>query len=163
MTTQAETYKAVIDFFVSRGYLYAENFDRVRSIKLSEVFSVGLDEPRVFAVLPAALLRSTRGIHLDVEIPLDLKAVLGALKKDLEEGPDYKGVHYSELRRWANLKIKDSRSKPQKEKKVTKSFRFSLDTFRLLKEKAETMGVTETKVLEDLISGARSGNQFFHN
>jgi hypothetical protein len=153
MKAQTDLFKTVIDFFVSRGYLYAENFDRVRSIKLSEVFSVGLDEPRVLAVLPAALLRSTKGIILDIEIPPDLKAVLGALKKDLKEGPNFKGVPYSELKRWANLKIKDSRSKPQKEKKVTKSFRFSLETFRLLKEKAMEMGVTETKVLESLISG----------
>ncbi len=155
MKTRANNYKTVIDFFVSRGYLYAEDFNRVKSINLSEALSVGVKEPRVFAVLPAALLRSTKGIILDVDIPSDLKAVLVALKKDLENGPSFKGVPYTELRRWANLKIKDSRSKLQKDKKITKSFRFSLDTFRLLKEKAEELGVTETKVLEDLIAGVR--------
>jgi hypothetical protein len=155
MTTQTDTHKTVIDFFVSRGYLYAENFDRVKSIKLSEAFAVGREEPRVFAVLPAALLRSTKCVILDMEIPPDLYATLGALKKDLVDGPDFMGVPYSEVRRWANLKINDSRSKPQNEKKITKSFRFSLRTLRLLKEKAKEMGVTETKVLEDLITAFR--------
>ncbi len=155
MKTQTDIYKTVIDFFVSRGYLYAEDYDRVKSIKLSEAFVVGREEPRVFSVLPAALLRSTKCIVLDMEIPPDLNATLLALKKDLVDGPDFRGVPYAELRRWANLKIKDLRSKPQNEKKVTKSFRFSLNTFRLLKAKAKEMGVTETKVLEDLISAFR--------
>lgn len=153
MKISEKTFKEVTDFFVSRGYLYAESSARIKSIKLSEVFSVGLVEPRVLAVLPAALLRSTKGIILDIEIPPDLKAVLKAIKMDLKEGPDFKGISYSELRRWANLEIKDSRSKPQREKKIIKSFRFNLKTSRLLKEKAKKMGLTETKVLENLIVG----------
>ena len=153
-----QTFQNVINFLASRGYLYVENSIRVKSINLSDALSVGTEESRVFSVLPAALLRSKKGINIDISMPEDLKIVLESLKKDLESGPDFRGVTYKELRRWANLKVKDSRSKPQRDKKITKSFRFDLGTIKLLKEQSEKFGLTETKIIEDLIKKAPKTN-----
>lgn len=151
MSLKKSLFQEVVNFFVSRGYLYAENYSWVRTIKLSNALKAGDMEPRILAVLPAAMLRSKRSIEIDISLPKDLKSTIDALKAGKADHPDFRGIPFSEIKRWSNLKTNDKRSKPQDEKRILKSFRFKPETIKILKDKARELGQTETNIIENLI------------
>ena len=87
-------------------------------IDLEDVLWVGNIEPRVLELLPAILLRRPRLIRVTGEIPVDLRSVVGALKKGMAT-QNFRGVDAEQYVPWVKL-IGRKQSPPS----VLKTFRF---------------------------------------
>ena len=55
------------------------------------------------------------------QIPEDFKKIVENIRKGNPVGPDYKGILYKDMFRWANFRLKDQRTKKQTEKKLNKN------------------------------------------
>ena len=93
----------VLGFFCAKRLLLSNvppHWDG-QPLTVSDVIKVGREiEPRVLAVLPAAIIlypESFRG-----EMPADLAAVLDHIKRGVLHGPEFGGVKYEEMKRWAD-------------------------------------------------------------
>jgi hypothetical protein len=105
----------------------------------------------VLAVLPAALIHFPRAFLDRETLPQQIKIIIQAIADDLDDGPDLFHVSYGELKRWANSKLKDKRTKPAKERKTRKTYRFSPDVVAKVEKVSTQKKVTETALLEKLV------------
>lgn len=77
-------------------------------------------EPRILEVLPAAMIHYRNNFLGFDRLPIDLDDVLKAIRKNKKNGPDYEGVPFEKMKHWANIELKDGRTKPVSEQKVPK-------------------------------------------
>jgi hypothetical protein len=147
----------IIGFLVAKGLLIAPGIKPCPSIKLSipdVLEGAELYEPRILEVLPAALLSFPKSfLHLEA-LPKEIQTIVQHIKAGKPVGPDYRGIRYKDMRRWANMKLPDGRTKCLSEKKIGKHYRFSPKTVQKLKQLREASPATETEIIENLIQQA---------
>ncbi len=130
----------VFGFFVAKGLLFAPNIPPkpLAKLNLKEVIRIGLEiEPRVIEVLPAALMHFPKSFTNLKALPKKIKVVLEHIKEDREEGPSLAGINYEDMKKCANMPLKDSRVVPVNKKRIMKSIRLSPDALKILKSKAK--------------------------
>ncbi len=146
-------YKNTMGFLVAKGLLYTnQNITPLPNarLKIKDVIWAGEQiEPRILEVLPAAICRFTK--HFEKNEDKELLAVIAAIKKRQEDGPDFRGIPYKKLTTWLNLNLKDKRTKTVNEKRIPKNFRLKPETTIKLRKLAEINKTTETDFLEMLI------------
>lgn len=144
----------IIGFLVAKGLLIAPGIKPYPTVKLSmpDVLEAAeLDEPRILEVLPAALLSFPKSfLHLEA-LPEELQVIIQHIKAGKPIGPDYRGIRYKDMKRWANMRLADGRTKRVSEKRIGKHYRFLPKTVNKLKQLGEASPSTETEIIENLI------------
>lgn len=147
----------VMGFLVTKGFLGA-NYPLPRrpnkKLFLDDALWAGRNvEPRILEVLPAAVLRLGAHFDFDPARRPELAAVMDALKRGEENGPDFFGVPYAKAREWVNLPLRDGRTKPMKNRKVMKTFRLAPEAAAALKKLAARENCSEAEILERKLLG----------
>lgn len=114
MTEKSNQIRAnrVLGFFVAKGYLVAPQITPVRNIKLDiedVVFIADNLEPRVWEVLPAALISFPASFLRKENLPEDFLELLESLKKDEESEQLFRGIAFKAFKRWMKLTPTDKR------------------------------------------------------
>ena len=101
--------KNVLGFVVAKGLLRGDfSADYTEAFTVNDFLSTAEQvEPRVLAVLPAALIHFPEAFLDRDSLPELLNLIIKAILRDNEDGPDLFHVPFSELKRWANLTLKD--------------------------------------------------------
>jgi hypothetical protein len=84
-------------------------------------------------------------------MPEKLKETLSCIRLGKPSGPSLGGIPYSAMLRWANEPLLDKRTRPERERKVTKAFRLKRSTLEKLSLSAARAQMTETAFLEKLL------------
>ena len=160
LSKPSQTTKArVIGFLVAKGLLIAPSVKPMSSvkIKISDAVNTGLTfEPRVLEVLPAALLHFPRSFLGYDDMPEQLKQVLACIRRGDESGPSIAGIPYSAMLRWANEPLPDKRTRPEKERRITKAFRLKKSTLDRLLRGAQKARMSQAAYIEKLLLDATS-------
>jgi hypothetical protein len=147
-------YRRVIGFFKAKGLLIAENIPArpIAKLDLNDVLWVAEKlEPRVFEILPAAILHFPK-TFLNLKIlPYELQLRVDAIKNHKNINEDFRGIEFKKMKRWANLQLQDYRIIPINERKIAKNYRFRPTVITALKKRAKKIGISETECLEQLI------------
>lgn len=89
-------------------------------------------EPRIIEVLPAAIIHHRANfLGLD-DVPKEFQVIVKAIRNNLKNGPDFEGIAYAKMKHWANLQLKDKRTKPAKDLRRPKTLRLKADTIAKL-------------------------------
>lgn len=147
-------YTKTLGFFQAKGLLWAKNIKPVGGVKLAikDVLWVAKNiEPRVFEVLPAALLHCPRSFLVQTHLPEEIKQILQALKLGLAQGPSYIGIPFGKFKFWAEFKTKDGRVRALSEKSVARSFRLLPQAARLLEDRAKAEGISQGVMISKII------------
>lgn len=147
----------VLGFFVAKGLLIGRKILPKGNVKLNlkDVYWVGNHvEPRVFEVLPAAMLHFPKTFIGGAHAPAELLEVIRAIQLGEKNGPDFMGMRFRDMRKWANHKTKDKRTKPLSQIKRNKTLRLSPKALAALEEKSKKAGVSQTYFLEMLLTGS---------
>ncbi len=131
-------FKKTIALLTAKGLLQTNQDIPARTgtkLDLKDALWAGRNvEPRILEVLPAAILHY-RANFLSLEnIPNELNEVLQAIRNNLEHGPNFEGIEYLKMKNWANLPLKDKRTKPVNEHRQKKTYRLPLKTLKKLQE-----------------------------
>ncbi len=146
--------KKVLGFLIAKGFLLGEGIKPKPNVKIliEEALWVGKKvEPRVLEVLPAALIHFPKTFIGYAFIPLDLMEIIECIKKNKEMGPDYFGIRYQDMKRWAEKSSNDKRTKPLSQIRVNKTLRFNAYLWNKIKSHAQSKNISLTQYLEDLI------------
>lgn len=146
----------VIGFLAAKKLLITDQFNLWPNTKIRVEDALWVAkhvEPRVLEVLPAALIRFPRTFFGKDKTPRPLKAVVAAIARNEPDHPDYEGISYQAMKRWANRELPDRRTKPLKEQKRNRTFRLKPTVIDTLKCMAKRQKISETEVLEQLILG----------
>ncbi len=149
---QDPRYQQVMGFLIHKGLLVANReygFENYLNIK--DALWAAKIEARIIEVLPAAILHFPKSIVDPESIPKKLQVVLENIKDGSKEGEDYKGLKYADMRKWADIPLKDKRTKPISRKKRQNNFRFRPEVLAKLEEYSKNRGLTKTEALEDLV------------
>ncbi len=158
--TTFETYfqdrrtQVTLGFFLAKGFLVGQDLTRNGDVKLriTDVLWVGEHvEPRVLEVLPAAMIHFPRTFLGTVDTPVTLAEVIAAIRNGDVQGPDFRGMRYQDMRKWANRSTTDGRTKPLSEIRVNKTFRLSPAAIAALKMRSSEQGLSMTRFLEELL------------
>lgn len=145
----------VLGFLLAKGLLVGQDIPLHGDAKLDidDVLWVGAHvEPRVLEVLPAALIHFPRTFLGKAQIPEGLKEVIKAIRANHARGPDFRGMCYRNMRKWANRPTADGRTKPLSEIRINKTFRLSPDAISALEKRSRRAGLTMTRFLEGLLT-----------
>jgi hypothetical protein len=145
-------------FFVAKGFLKTNMRLPLRPntrVRLDDAIWAGQNvEPRIFEVLPAAILRLGRHFDLDADKHADLAHTVAQLRGREEHGDSFQGIPYAKLKVWAETPLRDRRVKPTAEKKAPKTFRLHPIAIERLERIARDRDMTVTAALEKLIADA---------
>ncbi|MCO6432567.1 MAG: hypothetical protein J5J00_17065 [Deltaproteobacteria bacterium] len=144
-------------FLSGKGLLIVPGIDPRPSqeITITAALRVGRElEPRILEVLPAAIIHFPASFTSLNAIPRDLQRVIYAISKDAKEGPAFEGIPYQVMKRWANTALPDKRVVPASERRRMKSFRLHPDAVQKLKTLCKKRGLSESEVLESLLTKA---------
>ena len=144
----------VMGFLLAKGLLVGEDIPLRGEAKLDveDVLWVGRNvEPRVLEVFPAALIHFPRTFLRTARIPRALKEVVAAIKAGDKRGPDFEGMRYRDMKKWADKATTDRRTKPLSEIRINKTFRLSPDAIRALEQRSMKAELTMTRFLENLL------------
>ena len=103
-----QRFKKVLGFFVAKGLLFTKAVEPQPTVKLdvADVLWVGEHiEPRVFEVLPAALLHFPKTFLHQEKLSDEFVGIIERIKKDVKEGPDFQGISYLKMRHWARKRL----------------------------------------------------------
>lgn len=150
-------YTEVIAFLAAKGLLQSNNIDaqykRGQKIPLKNFLWAATNlEPRIYEVLPAAILHFPSSISLRENMPEELKQVLIALRTGENDGPGYMHASYSELKRWADIPLRDKRAKPISQKKIARTYRLRPETIERIRAKSEELGISDAEYIERMLS-----------
>ena len=73
------------------------------------------------------------------------------IEKGKQEGNNYNGIEYKDMFRWANIQLKDQRTKKQTDKKTNVTFRLSEKHKAKLKMIAKQQNTYPTNLFEQWI------------
>lgn len=90
-------------------------------------------EPRILEVLPAAILHFRNNFVGTDKLPKELELVIREIQANAEVGPDFEGIPFHKMKYWANMQLRDRRTKPEAEKRRLKAFRLRRHTLDKLK------------------------------
>lgn len=144
-------------FFTAKRLLIGAQFKQRTGAKLlvEDVLWVAENvEPRVYEVLPAALIRFPKTFIGKGQLPKVVKRVVAAIERNEQDHPGYFGFEYCKMLHWANKPLPDKRTVPVIERKKNKTFRFSPIVLTAMKTLAEKSGLSETALIEQLVSQA---------
>lgn len=147
-------YLKVIGFLKAKGLLFDEQVAPMPNVKLDvkDVLWVGEKvEPRVLEVFPAAILHFPKTFFNTKAIPQDLTEIIAAIKTKVDLDRTFRGIEFKKMNHWANLELKDQRTKPISEHKIPKNFRFRPEVVAVLNSRALEGHVSETELIEKLI------------
>ena len=117
-------FKKAIAFLKGKGFLDTNlpiKAGAGTKVDLRDIICAGtMVEPRILEVLPAAILHYRNNFLGFDKLPEELKQVLKAIQNDEANGPTFEGIPYERLKYWANIQLRDGRTKPVNEKKVAK-------------------------------------------
>jgi hypothetical protein len=145
--------RKVLGFLVAKGLLRS-NFPPNGTAKLTiKDFLKAAEEiePRVLAVLPAAIIHFPKAFTDAPNFPEPITKIIDAIVKGEKSGPNLFHVQFEELKRWANAKLIDKRTKPIGKRKARKTYRFDPEVVSKLKTTSTKKRVTETALLEELV------------
>ncbi len=145
----------VFGFFIAKGLLVGQDVPRKGDAKLhlQDVLWVGHRvEPRVLEVLPAAMIHFPKTFLGKAQAPDDLVEVIRAIKRGDEQGPEFRGMRFRAMRKWANRATRDGRTKPLSKIKRNKTLRLSPEALHALETGAQQAGVSQTSFLEHLLT-----------
>lgn len=110
-------------------------------------------EPRILEVLPAAIIHfRTNFLGLE-NAPPEIQNLLKAIRNNKKDGPDFEGIEYKKMKHWANIPLKDKRTKPAKELRIPKTLRLKPDTItKLHKIIAKGKAKDLTSAFEEAVS-----------
>lgn len=100
-----ELERRVLGFFVAKGLLIDPLTHPLPRVKLDirDVIQVADKvEPRVFEVLPAALIHFPESFMNLEALPAELAELVDAVRRGEERTDAYKGIHYRDMKRWAD-------------------------------------------------------------
>lgn len=146
--------RKVLGFLIAKGLLFSPHIAPNASVKLTVddfILTAEQVEPRVLAVLPAAIIHFPKTFLDRDNFPQKILDILEAIRADRENGPSLAHVPYEELKRWANAKLSDKRTKPLKELRIRKTYRFHPRVVASLESAASAQGRSETELIEELI------------
>jgi len=146
--------QAVIGFLVAKGFLHSNKiFPKPNTkIKTCDVLWVAEHvEPRVYEVLPAAIIHFPRTFIQIDQLPQELKNIIDAIRRGEEAFSNYNGIEYKKMRHWANKQLLDKRSKPVSAHRINKTYRLNPEIVQLIKDKSSMLGMKETHFIEHLI------------
>lgn len=150
--------KKVLGFLVAKGLLRSPLLlPKMGNVKLTVedfLYTASEVEPRVMAVLPAAILHFPKTFLDRDRLPTKLVEILQNIRTGKTEGPSLADVPYEELRRWALARVSDRRTKPLRERRIRKDFRFRPQILRALKKAARERAVTETFLIEEILAAS---------
>lgn len=144
----------VMGFLVAKGLLISSDCKPKGSAKLfsHEVMRVAEEyEPRVLEVLPAAIIHFPRSFRDKEKFPPQLFEVVNRIKKGSLRGPNFNGIRYSQMRRWAEITLADKRARPLRDQRKLISFRLKPSQINRLKIVAKEKGQSATGVLQELL------------
>ena len=145
--------KNVLGFLVAKGLLRS-NFppNGAAKVTVNDFLRAAEElEPRVLAVLPAAIIHFPKAFTDRANFPAPLPQIIENILKGEREGPDLFHVPFQELKRWANAKLADKRTKPAFLRKARKTYRFAPEVVMKLETTSANRSVTETALLEELV------------
>jgi hypothetical protein len=151
--------KKVLGFLVAKGLLISPQFPPCGTAKLTVddfVKTANDIEPRVLAVLPAAIIHFPKSFLDRRHLPPEVQAVVDAILAGNSSGPELLGVPYEEMNRWAHAKLKDARARPLAKRRVRKTYRLQPEIVASLKKLAKQAKTTETAIIEQLIESGVS-------
>src|SRR3989338_45031 len=144
----------VLGFLIAKGLLLGGNVQPQPNVKvtLEEALWVGETvEPRVIEVLTTALLHFPKTFIETKNMPPFLKDIIVHIKKHHLEGPDYRGILYRDMKKWAERLLTDKRTKPLSEIRVNKTYRFNTHVLQKMHQRAKAQKMSVTQYLENLI------------
>lgn len=151
-------YKRAMAFLTKKGLLKANmDFEKyyVAKLQIADLIWAGKNvEPRILEVLPAAAVRLPKAFKFRTadQDENELRVVMNELAHGAEVGHDFLKTPYAKIKVWMNLRLTDQRTKPQQEKKITKTFRLTPTVVKKLEMLRLKFGfVSETAVLEKLV------------
>lgn len=151
---QTDRFQNIAHFFDQKGLLkFADKPKVIRKQKIAviDILWAMKYEPRILEVFPAAYIHfKSKFIGVD-KIPSNLNKIIEMISKGEANGEDYKGIRYEDMKRWANISLKDTRTKPINEQKKLVSFKFEQSTLDKLMNLSLAKGISKTQVLEQLI------------
>ncbi|MEZ4846859.1 MAG: hypothetical protein R2877_08005 [Bdellovibrionota bacterium] len=140
--------------------MHAKNLLWVRGVKPQHLVKIPAKdalwvakniEPRVLEVLPAALLHFPKAFLFKDQLPKEFLEIISDIQKGKPEGNDYNGIAYKDMLRWANIQLKDQRTKKQEDKKTNMTLRLTEKHKTKFKNIAKRKNTTPTKLFEDWI------------
>lgn len=144
----------VLGFLMAKGLLVGEDIPLCGDVKLDieDALWVGAKvEPRVLEVLPAALIHFPKTFMRKAHMPKDLSEVIEAIRARKTQGPDFRGMRFRTMRKWANRGTTDRRTKPLAKIKVNKTLRLAPAALEALASGARKAGLSETHYIEQLL------------
>ncbi len=145
-------YQQVMGFLIHKGLLLGNReYEYKDRINIKDALWAARIEPRILEVLPAALLHFPGSVDDERIIPHKMKRIMDDIMKGKETGEDYESVKYHTMKRWADLQLKDKRTKPISEKKKQANFRLSPLAMKNLTEFADRKNLSKTQALEELV------------
>ncbi len=147
-------FSKVIGFFKAKKLLIRDNIPALprASVKAEDILWVAENiEPRVLEVLPAAVLHYPSSIKNLSKLPAELKNIITQIKNNEERGDRYKHIEYETFFKWAQYNLGDGRLKPEKDKRITRSFRISKTSNAKLTKIAASKRITISRLLDQLV------------
>ena len=147
--------RRVLGFLIGKGLLWTNRkLDPFHGkIPIEDALWVAENaEPRVYEVLPAAMVHFPKTFIGKRAIPAELRELL----RDIAKGrapklAEWKGIPAKNMMRWANRSLKDKRTKPIEKLKINKTFRLSQGTVEKMQDLARARGSSVAGFLEKLI------------
>jgi hypothetical protein len=153
-------YLKVIGFLVAKGFLYTNKkipLNPNEHLKLKDVIWAGrYVEPRILEVLPAAYERFKKHFAGDADAIEKLEQIIDRIKQKDDRNMDFYGIPIEKVKPWFFIRLRDGRSKSLTDRKVSKTFRFKPETITILKNLKDQTGLSETAILEELITNETS-------
>lgn len=144
-----------LGFLVAKGLLWTNQDLKpyLGKLKITDVLWTAQNvEPRVYEVLPAAMIHFPKTFIGTVHLPNQIQVIIENIKKNHFNPTDqWMGFPLKKMAKWANQPLKDKRTVRLSEKKKNKTFSFSPMAEKTLKAKAKTANLTQTDFLEQLI------------
>ncbi len=150
-------HKNILGFFYAKGLLFATNVTARPNIKLNllEVQQYALEhEPRIFEVLPAALIHFPKSFLHHETLDPKLAEIIEQIKVGASTHQDYRGIKYKDMLRWVDKTLPDKRTVLLKDRRRMKSFRLKPSTIKKIKQLASAASTTETNLIEKMIERA---------
>lgn len=148
-------YLRAMGFLTRKGFLKANrDFSdfNVGKLFIEDALWAGKKlEPRILEVLPATIARLPHEIVLNKELKALTQAV-NAINTQAKAGPDFMGIPFEKYKVWANLQIKDKRTKPINQKKIMRSFRLTPGSIQQLEKQMEASGKSGAEIIENLLA-----------
>ncbi len=147
--------KNTLGFLVNKGLLWTNQPIKpyLGKINIQDVLWTAENvEPRVYEVLPAAMIHFPKTFIGLKNLPNELNTIVKCIKNGkTPEKIEWKGIKFKNMVRWANKPLKDKRTIKLSEMKKNRTFSFSADTNLKLREVAKSKKISETELLQQLV------------